>query len=55
MIGFVSASVSKGDLTHAELRMASSSLGRDGQKVYSTDLIVWLLNRFDPDNNEFSS
>ena len=39
---------------YAEARVANSTFERSGQKVYSTDLIVSLLNRFDPANNEFS-
>ncbi len=55
MIDFVSAGVSKGDPIYAEARVANSSFERDGQKIYSMDLIVSLLNRFDPANNEFST
>ena len=53
-IEFVGANVSKGDPIYAEARVANSTYERNGQKVYSTDLIVLLLNRFDPKENEFS-
>ena len=52
-IEFVEANVSKGDPIYAEARVANSTYERNGQKVYSTDLIVSLLNRFDPKSNEF--
>ena len=54
-IEYVGANVSKGDPIFAEARVANSTYERNGQKVYSTDLIVSLLNRFDPANNEFST
>jgi single-strand DNA-binding protein len=53
-IEFVGANVVKGDPIYAEARVANSTFERNGQKVYSTDLIVSLLNRFEPANNEFS-
>lgn len=53
-IEFVGANVSKGDPIYAEARVANSTYERNGQKVYATDLIVLLLNRFDPKENEFS-
>ncbi len=53
-IDFVSAHVQKGDPIFAEARVVNSTYERNGQKIYSTDLIVSLLNRFDPANNEFS-
>ena len=53
-IKFVAANVAKGDSIYAEARVANSTYERNGQKVYSTDIIVSLLNRFDPANNDFS-
>jgi single-strand DNA-binding protein len=53
-IEFVGSNVARGDPIYAEARVANSTYERNGQKVYSTDLIVSLLNRFDPANNEFS-
>jgi single-stranded DNA-binding protein len=41
----------KGDPVYAEARVANSTYERNGQKVYSPDLIVSLLNRFDPADN----
>jgi single-strand DNA-binding protein len=49
-IEFDGANVAKADPIYAEARVANSAY----EKVYSTDLIVSLLNRFDPANNEFS-
>lgn len=53
-IEFVDANVTKGDPIYAEARVTNSTYERNGQKVYSTDLIVSLLNRFAPKNNDFS-
>ena len=53
-IEFVGANVKKGGPIYAEARVANSTFERNGQKIYSTDLIVSLLNRFDPANNEFN-
>jgi single-stranded DNA-binding protein len=44
----------KGDPVYAEARVANSTYERNDQKVYSTDLIVSLLNRFDPAENKFT-
>ena len=53
-IDFVAAGVKEGVSIYAEARVAKSTFGRNGKKVYSTDLIVSLLNRFDQSGNEFS-
>lgn len=41
---WISANISQGDLVYVESRISNSSFERDGETIYTTDLIAQLFN-----------